>query len=69
MPKRRFPDWQRRHDAILRLTLEQPFLKRYEIAARTGYSPSHVRIGTLPPRYGKSISSPPFLLPNAPQTP
>jgi hypothetical protein len=42
MPKRPYPRYQRRHDAILLRILENPSLKQKEIAAATGYSPSQV---------------------------
>jgi hypothetical protein len=38
MPRRPYPRWQRRHEAILRLILEDPLLSHTEIAAATGYS-------------------------------
>jgi hypothetical protein len=39
MPRRRpYPRWQRRHEAILRLIVEKPHLKRIQIATATGYS-------------------------------
>jgi hypothetical protein len=40
--RRPYPRWQRRHEAILRLILEYPLLSRTEIAAATGYSPTHI---------------------------
>jgi hypothetical protein len=42
MPKRPYPTWQRRHDAILLYVLEHPGAKQKDIAAATGYTPSHV---------------------------
>jgi hypothetical protein len=42
MPKRPYPTWQRRHDAILLYVLEHPGAKQKEIAEATGYTPSHV---------------------------
>ena len=38
LPRRPYPRWQRRHDAILRLIMEKPHLMRSEIASATGYS-------------------------------
>ena len=38
MPRRPYPRWQRRHEAILRLMMEKPHLMRSEIASATGYS-------------------------------
>jgi hypothetical protein len=42
MPKRPYPRYQRRHDAILLRILENPSLTQKEIAAATGYGPSQV---------------------------
>jgi hypothetical protein len=42
MPKRPYPRYQRRHDAILLRILENPSLTQKEIAQATGYSPSQV---------------------------
>jgi len=38
MAPRTYPRWQRRHEAILRLIVEKPHLKRCQIASATGYS-------------------------------
>ncbi len=38
LPRRPYPRWQRRHEAILRLMVEKPHLMRSEIANATGYS-------------------------------
>jgi len=38
MPRRPYPRWQRRHEAILRLMVEKPHLMRSQIARATGYS-------------------------------
>jgi hypothetical protein len=38
MPRRPYPRWQRRHEAILRLMMEKPHLMRSQIASATGYS-------------------------------
>ena len=38
MPRRPYPRWQRRHEAILRLMMEKPHLMRPQIASATGYS-------------------------------
>ena len=38
LPRRPYPRWQRRHEAILRLLVEKPHLKRAEIASTAGYS-------------------------------
>ena len=38
MPRRPYPRWQRRHEAILRLIVEKPHLMQSEIASATGYS-------------------------------
>ena len=38
MPRRPYPRWQRRHEAILRLMVDKPHLMRSQIARATGYS-------------------------------
>ena len=38
LPRRPYPRWQRRHEAILRLMVDKPHLMRSEIASATGYS-------------------------------
>jgi transcriptional regulator with XRE-family HTH domain len=42
MPKRAYPRYRRRHDAILLRILENPSLTQKEIAKATGYSASQV---------------------------
>ena len=42
MPKRPYPRWQRRHQTVLELLLENPRLKLEECARATGYSRTHV---------------------------
>ena len=42
MPKRPYPRYQRRHDAILLAILENPLQTNKEIAKATGYSPSQI---------------------------
>jgi hypothetical protein len=42
MPKRPYPRYQRRHDAILLCILENPMQKQKEIAKATGYSASQI---------------------------
>ena len=42
MPKRPYPAWQRRHEAILRWLLEHPGGKLYTCAIATDYSASQV---------------------------
>ena len=42
MPKRPYPRYQRRHDAILLKILENPLQTNKEIAKATGYSPSQI---------------------------
>jgi hypothetical protein len=42
MPKRPYPRYQRRHDAIMLRILENPMLTQKELAAATGYSASQV---------------------------
>jgi hypothetical protein len=42
MPKRPYPNLQRRHDAILLEILGRPCQTQKEIAKATGYSPSQV---------------------------
>jgi Winged helix-turn-helix DNA-binding len=42
MPKRPYPRYRRRHDAILLSILERPFQTQKQIAEATGYSPSQV---------------------------
>jgi len=42
MPKRPYPRYRRRHDAILLRILENPSLTQKELAAATGYSASQV---------------------------
>ncbi len=39
MPRRPYPRWQRRHEAVLRLIVEHPRLTHAKIATATGYSP------------------------------
>ncbi len=49
MPKRPYPRWQRRHEAVLLWLLQRPWAKLHECARATGYSPSQVsRIVTSP---------------------
>jgi hypothetical protein len=38
MPRRFYPRWQSRHEAVLRLMMEKPHLMRSQIASATGYS-------------------------------
>ena len=38
LPRRPYPRWQRRHEAVLRLMVEKPHLMRSQIANATGYS-------------------------------
>ena len=38
MPKRPYPRWQLRHEAVLRWLLTHPSGKLYECAAATGYT-------------------------------
>lgn len=42
MPKRTYPRWQRRHDAVLRWLLQNPARTLNECAGATGYSPSQI---------------------------
>ena len=42
MPKRPYPTWQRRHDAILLYLSRHPAAKQKEIAKATGYSASQI---------------------------
>jgi Winged helix-turn-helix DNA-binding len=42
MPKRPYPRYQRRHNAILLAVLENPAQKQKDIAKATGYSESQV---------------------------
>jgi transcriptional regulator with XRE-family HTH domain len=42
MPKRPYPRYQRRHDAIMLRILENPMQTQKEIAKATGYSPSQI---------------------------
>jgi hypothetical protein len=42
MPKRPYPRYQRRHDAILLSILENPLQTNKELAKATGYSPSQI---------------------------
>ena len=42
MPKRPYPTWRRRHDAILLYIMEHPFATQKDIAKASGYSPSQV---------------------------
>jgi len=42
MPKRPYPRWQRRHEAVLEWLLENPARRLYDCARETGYSPSHL---------------------------
>ena len=42
MPKRPYPKWHRRHDAILLYLMSHPVATNKEIAEATGYSPSQV---------------------------
>ena len=42
MPKRPYPRWQRRHEAILLWLLENPPKKLKDCAAATGYSRTHI---------------------------
>jgi len=42
MPKRPYPSWQRRHDAILLHIVSCPFDTQKAIAAATGYTASQV---------------------------
>lgn len=51
MPKRPYPRYQRRHDAILLAILENPLQTNKEIAKATGYSPSQVSRITCSPAF------------------
>jgi hypothetical protein len=42
MPKRPYPAWRRRHDAVLLYVTEHPFAKLRDVAAACGYTPSQV---------------------------
>ena len=42
MPKRPYPRYRRRHDALLMTLFENPLQTNKEIAKATGYSPSQV---------------------------
>ncbi|MCH9053038.1 MAG: hypothetical protein IIA72_18580 [Proteobacteria bacterium] len=42
MPKRPYPRWQRRHEAVLLWLLENPPKKLKDCAAATGYSRTHI---------------------------
>lgn len=42
MPKRPYPHYRRKHNAILVSILQNPSQTNREIAQATGYSPSHV---------------------------
>ena len=42
MPKRPYPRWQRRHDAVLLWLLQHPARTLKECARATGYSPSQI---------------------------
>ncbi len=42
MPKRPYPRWQRRHDAVLQFLLQNPSKKLNDCARAAGYSPSQV---------------------------
>ena len=42
MTRRPYPSWQRRHDAVLRLIVDEPRMTLARIAAATGYSPWQV---------------------------
>jgi hypothetical protein len=42
MPKRPYPRYQRRHDAVLLCILENPMQTQKEIAKATGYSASQI---------------------------
>ena len=42
MPKRPYPHWQRRHDAVLQWLLQRPWEKLNDCARATGYSPSQI---------------------------
>ncbi len=49
MPGRPYPRWQHRHEAVLRLIVEEPRLTLAKIAAATGYSPWQIsRISNSP---------------------
>ena len=52
MPKRPYPHYQRRHDAILLSILENPAQTNKQLAKATGYSPSQI---------SRILSSPDFL--------
>src|SRR5258708_24347423 len=59
MPKRPYPRYQRRHDAILLSILENPLQTNKEIAKATGYSPSQIsRILCSPDFTPKVLTSP-----------
>ena len=42
MPKRPYPRYRRRHDALLMTLFEKPLQTNKELAKATGYSPSQV---------------------------
>ena len=57
MPKRPYPRYQRRHDAILFAVLENPMQTNKEIAKATGYSPSQVSRNYLRGGFSGQIQS------------
>ena len=42
MPKRPYPRWQRRHEAVLTWLLQNPAKKLKDCARELGYSPSQI---------------------------
>jgi hypothetical protein len=42
MPKRPYPEYRRRHDAILLSILRNPLQTQRQLARETGYSPSQI---------------------------
>jgi hypothetical protein len=51
MPKRPYPCWQRRHEAVLLRLIEHPRETLIECARATGYSPSHISRITCSPDF------------------
>ena len=54
---RRYPNWQRRHEAVLQWFLRYPWGTRAECAAATGYSPTHISRITCTAEFRERFSS------------
>jgi hypothetical protein len=55
VPKRPYPRWERRHEAVLLWLIEHPTATLSEGALATGYSPSHLSRITCSPDFQRHL--------------